>query len=202
MFILFFPLLSYVEMFVDVEFEQEEKEDWAKPLTQLWQCRPYNHEAEKEYNKSMGQQAPYCSICLIFHTHHQVRTKTFHVVIKLLLLFNNNFYSHPFQSVFIHSLSILAFTDVFFPPLKSESSSGSSSIKLLNRPGGRQWSKPLIPEMCFNTQTSKTNESEEGQLSNPHMREDGTSLLVSCAKCYVRVHTSKRRLIVFFGGGF
>ncbi|XP_062260251.1 lysine-specific demethylase 4A isoform X2 [Platichthys flesus] len=139
------PLIKEVhsddEMFVDVEFEQEE--EWAKPLTQLWQCRPYNHEAEKEYNKSMGQQAPYCSICLIFHTHHQ-----------------------------------------------SESSTGSSSIKLVNRRGGRQWSKPLIPEMCFNTQTSKTNEIEEGQLSNPHMGEDGTSMLVSCAKCYVRVHTS------------
>ncbi|CAB1436619.1 unnamed protein product [Pleuronectes platessa] len=114
------PLIKEVhsddELFVDVEFEQEE--EWAKPLTQLWQCRPYNHEAEKEYNKSMGQQAPYCSICLIFHTHHQ-----------------------------------------------SESSSGSSTI-------------------------NKTNEIEEGQLSNPHMGEDGTSLLVSCAKCYVRVHTS------------
>ncbi|XP_060939870.1 lysine-specific demethylase 4A isoform X3 [Limanda limanda] len=143
------PLIKEVhsddDMFVDVEFKQEE--EWAKPLTQLWQCRPYNHEAEKEYNKRMGQHAPYCSICLIFHTHHQ-----------------------------------------------SESSTGSSSIKLVKRRGGRQWSKPLIPEMCFNTQTntqtSKTNEIEEGQLSNPHMGEDGTSLLVSCAKCYVRVHTS------------
>lgn len=61
-------------MYVDVEVEQEEKEEWAKPLTQLWQCRPYNPEAEREYNKSMGQQAPYCSICLLFHTYHQVTT--------------------------------------------------------------------------------------------------------------------------------
>ncbi|XP_019965308.1 lysine-specific demethylase 4A isoform X1 [Paralichthys olivaceus] len=141
------PLIREVhsddDMCEDVEFEQEEKEEWAKPLTQLWQCRPHNHEAEREYNKSMGQLAPYCSICLIFHTHHQ-----------------------------------------------SESSSGSSSITLVNRPGGCQWSKPLIPEMCFNTQTGKTNESEEGQLSNPHMGEDGTSRLVSCAQCCVRVHTS------------
>ncbi|AWP04316.1 putative lysine-specific demethylase 4A-like [Scophthalmus maximus] len=141
------PLIREVhsdeDMCVNVEFEQEEKEEWAKPLSQLWQCRPYNPEAEREYNKSMGQHAPFCSICLIFHTYHQ-----------------------------------------------SDSSSGSSTLTLVNRPGGRQWSKPLIPEMCFNTQTSKTNESEEGQLSNPHIGEDGTSQLVSCAQCCVRVHTS------------
>lgn len=79
----------------------------------------------------------------------------------------------------------------FFPPLKSESSSGSSRVTLVNRPGGRQWSKPLIPEMCFNTQSSKMNDSGEGQLSTPHVAEDGTSRLVSCAQCCVRVHTSK-----------
>ncbi|XP_040026633.2 lysine-specific demethylase 4A isoform X1 [Gasterosteus aculeatus] len=131
------------EEFIDEEFEQEEKEEWAKPLTQLWQCRPYNPEVEREYNKSLGQQAPYCSICLLFYTYHQ-----------------------------------------------SESSSGSSSVTLVNRPGGRQWSKPLIPEMCFNTQSSRSNDNGEGQLSNPHVAEDGTSRLVSCAQCCVRVHTS------------
>ncbi|XP_039999500.1 lysine-specific demethylase 4A-like isoform X2 [Xiphias gladius] len=141
------PLIREVhsddDVYVDVEVEQEEKEEWAKPLTQLWQCRPYNPQAEREYNKNMGQQAPYCSICLIFHTYHQ-----------------------------------------------SESSSGTSSVTVVNSPGGRQWSKPLIPEMCFNTQTSKINDSGEGQLSNPHVAEDGTSRLVSCAQCCVRVHTS------------
>ncbi|XP_071347412.1 lysine-specific demethylase 4A isoform X2 [Trachinotus anak] len=141
------PLIREVhsddDVYVDMEVEEEEKEEWAKPLTQLWQCRPYNPQAEREYNKSMGQQAPYCSICLIFHTYHQ-----------------------------------------------SESNSGSSNVTLVNRPGGRQWSKPLIPEMCFNTQTSKTSDSGEGQLSNPHVAEDGTSRLVSCAQCCVRVHTS------------
>lgn len=67
------PILS-VDMYVDVEDEQEEKEEWAKPLTHLWQCRPYSPEAEREYNKIMGQRAPYCSICLLFHTYHQVTT--------------------------------------------------------------------------------------------------------------------------------
>uniref|UniRef100_A0AAQ5XLA9 [histone H3]-trimethyl-L-lysine(9) demethylase n=1 Tax=Amphiprion ocellaris TaxID=80972 RepID=A0AAQ5XLA9_AMPOC len=133
----------FSDVYVDVEVEQEEKEEWAKPLTQLWQCRPYNPEAERKYNKSMGQQAPYCSICLLFHTYHQ-----------------------------------------------SESTSASSTLTLVNRPGGQQWSRPLIPEMCFNTQSNKTTDSGEGQLSNPHVAEDGTSRLVSCAQCCVRVHTS------------
>uniref|UniRef100_A0AAQ5WYA7 [histone H3]-trimethyl-L-lysine(9) demethylase n=1 Tax=Amphiprion ocellaris TaxID=80972 RepID=A0AAQ5WYA7_AMPOC len=144
----------FSDVYVDVEVEQEEKEEWAKPLTQLWQCRPYNPEAERKYNKSMGQQAPYCSICLLFHTYHQVTAKgIFH------------FYS-------------------------SESTSASSTLTLVNRPGGQQWSRPLIPEMCFNTQSNKTTDSGEGQLSNPHVAEDGTSRLVSCAQCCVRVHTS------------
>lgn len=61
------------EMPVDDElFEREEKEAWAKPLSQLWQSGPSNPEAEREYNRRMGRQAPYCSICLLFHTHHQV----------------------------------------------------------------------------------------------------------------------------------
>uniref|UniRef100_A0A672YT35 [histone H3]-trimethyl-L-lysine(9) demethylase n=1 Tax=Sphaeramia orbicularis TaxID=375764 RepID=A0A672YT35_9TELE len=121
--------------------------EWAKPLIQLWQCRPYNPHAEREYNENMGQQAPYCSICLLFHTYHQVTT--------------------------------------------TESSSDSSAVMLVDRPGGRQWSRPLIPEMCFNTQSTKMSDSGEGQLSNPHIAEDGTSRLVSCAQCCVRVHTSK-----------
>uniref|UniRef100_A0A3Q3G9G4 [histone H3]-trimethyl-L-lysine(9) demethylase n=1 Tax=Kryptolebias marmoratus TaxID=37003 RepID=A0A3Q3G9G4_KRYMA len=128
---------------VEVEVEREEKEEWAKPLTQLWQCLPYNPQVEWEYNKSMGQQAPYCSICLLFYTYHQ-----------------------------------------------TESNNGNSSLMLVNRPGGRQWSRPLIPEMCFNTQSNRTNDAGEGQLSNPHVAEDGMSRLISCAQCCVRVHTS------------
>uniref|UniRef100_A0A4W5N1Z5 [histone H3]-trimethyl-L-lysine(9) demethylase n=1 Tax=Hucho hucho TaxID=62062 RepID=A0A4W5N1Z5_9TELE len=125
--------------------EPEEKEEWAKPLAQLWQSRPYNPQAEREYNKLMGLQAPYCSICLLFHTYDQ------------------------------------------------SESSGNPSYTLKGRRGGRQRSKPLIPEMCFSTTNDKTNNSSDsgvGQLSTPHLEEDGTSLLVSCSQCCVRVHAS------------
>lgn len=64
------------EVDVDLVAEPEEKEEWAKPLVQLWQSRLFNPQAEKEYNKQVGLQAPYCSICLLFHTYHQVRPNT------------------------------------------------------------------------------------------------------------------------------
>uniref|UniRef100_A0AAX7T465 [histone H3]-trimethyl-L-lysine(9) demethylase n=1 Tax=Astatotilapia calliptera TaxID=8154 RepID=A0AAX7T465_ASTCA len=138
------PRENELFLYEDNEHQIDIIGEWAKPLTQLWQCLPFSPAAEREYNKRMGQQAPYCSICLLFYTHHQ-----------------------------------------------SESNTGSSSVTLVNRPGGQQWSKPLIPEMCFNTQSSKITDSGEGQLSNPNVAEDGTSRLVSCTQCCVRVHTSK-----------
>lgn len=48
-------------------------------------------------------------------------------------------------------------------------------------------SKPLIPEMCF----IYSEENTENSPSNALIDEDGTSLLISCAKCCVRVHASK-----------
>lgn len=47
--------------------------------------------------------------------------------------------------------------------------------------------KPLIPEMCF----IYSEENTENYPSNAFIEEDGTSLLISCAKCYVQVHASK-----------
>uniref|UniRef100_A0A8C0G3U7 [histone H3]-trimethyl-L-lysine(9) demethylase n=1 Tax=Chelonoidis abingdonii TaxID=106734 RepID=A0A8C0G3U7_CHEAB len=46
--------------------------------------------------------------------------------------------------------------------------------------------KPLIPEMCF----IYSEENTENYPSNAFIEEDGTSLLISCAKCCVQVHAS------------
>uniref|UniRef100_A0A672PDY6 [histone H3]-trimethyl-L-lysine(9) demethylase n=1 Tax=Sinocyclocheilus grahami TaxID=75366 RepID=A0A672PDY6_SINGR len=54
-------------------------------------------------------------------------------------------------------------------------------------PGGQMRTKPLIPERCF---TTTTEDSADVQPSTPHLEEDGTSLLISCSLCSVRVHTS------------
>ncbi|KAI3368672.1 hypothetical protein L3Q82_025400 [Scortum barcoo] len=55
--------------------------------------------------------------------------------------------------------------------------------------GGWMRTKPLIPEMCFTTITEEDSECEE-QPVTPHLEQDGTSLLISCSQCSVRVHTS------------
>uniref|UniRef100_A0AAX7TEA0 [histone H3]-trimethyl-L-lysine(9) demethylase n=1 Tax=Astatotilapia calliptera TaxID=8154 RepID=A0AAX7TEA0_ASTCA len=53
--------------------------------------------------------------------------------------------------------------------------------------GERMRTKPLIPEMCFTTTTEDDAECEE-QPVTPRLEEDGTSLLISCSQCSVRVH--------------
>ncbi|KAM8802485.1 lysine-specific demethylase 4C isoform 2-T2 [Rhynchonycteris naso] len=50
--------------------------------------------------------------------------------------------------------------------------------------GGK--TKPLIPEMCF----IYSEENIEYSPPNAFLEEDGTSLLISCAKCCIRVHAS------------
>uniref|UniRef100_H3CGJ2 [histone H3]-trimethyl-L-lysine(9) demethylase n=1 Tax=Tetraodon nigroviridis TaxID=99883 RepID=H3CGJ2_TETNG len=55
--------------------------------------------------------------------------------------------------------------------------------------GGGMRTKPLIPEMCFATTTEEDSESEKPPAT-PYLEEDGTSLLVSCSNCSIRVHTS------------
>uniref|UniRef100_A0AAX7VQT3 [histone H3]-trimethyl-L-lysine(9) demethylase n=1 Tax=Astatotilapia calliptera TaxID=8154 RepID=A0AAX7VQT3_ASTCA len=55
--------------------------------------------------------------------------------------------------------------------------------------GERMRTKPLIPEMCFTTTTEDDAECEE-QPVTPRLEEDGTSLLISCSQCSVRVHAS------------
>ncbi|XP_047669378.1 lysine-specific demethylase 4A isoform X2 [Tachysurus fulvidraco] len=120
-------------------FEEDglEGELWAKPLAQLWQNRPCNEQREREYNREMGLQPPYCAVCMIFQTHQR----------------------------------------------SEEADCEQTAVQ-----AGRQMrTKPLIPEMCFSTTTE---ECTDLQLSTPHLDQDGTSLLVSCSHCCVRVHAS------------
>ncbi|XP_013363205.1 PREDICTED: lysine-specific demethylase 4A isoform X2 [Chinchilla lanigera] len=123
-----------------LEEEAEETEAWAKPLSQLWQNRPPNFEAEKEFNESVAQQPPHCAVCMIFQTYHQVE----------------------------------------FGGLSQNCGSASELASQ------KQRTKPLIPEMCF----TSTGCSTDINLSTPYLEEDGTSILVSCKKCSVRVHAS------------
>lgn len=56
--------------------------------------------------------------------------------------------------------------------------------------GGLMRTKPLIPEMCFATTTEEDSECEKPPAT-PYLEEDGTSLLISCSNCSIRVHTSQ-----------
>ncbi|KAM4629132.1 lysine-specific demethylase 4A isoform 2-T2 [Polymixia lowei] len=117
-----------------------EGESWAKPLAHLWQNRPPNLKKEREYNRRIGLQNPYCSICMLFRTYQ-----------------------------------------------RTECTNSVDSPVMVS--GGRMRTKPLIPEMCFTTITEEDAECEE-QPPTPYLEEDGTSLLISCSQCSVRVHTS------------
>ncbi|XP_041862274.1 lysine-specific demethylase 4A-like isoform X2 [Melanotaenia boesemani] len=55
--------------------------------------------------------------------------------------------------------------------------------------GGQMRTKPLIPEMCFTTTTEEDSECEEQPITL-FLEDDGTSLLISCSQCSVRVHTT------------
>ncbi|XP_062308360.1 lysine-specific demethylase 4A [Osmerus eperlanus] len=124
---------------VPAEEDGLEGESWAKPLAHLWQTRPHSLKKEKEYNRRMGLQSPYCSICMLFQTYQ-----------------------------------------------RTECPDSSELPAVLS--GGRLRTKPLIPETCFTTSTEEG--SEEPPTPTPHLEEDGTSLLVSCSHCNIRVHTS------------
>uniref|UniRef100_A0AAR2JAQ8 [histone H3]-trimethyl-L-lysine(9) demethylase n=1 Tax=Pygocentrus nattereri TaxID=42514 RepID=A0AAR2JAQ8_PYGNA len=137
------------------EMKSEEKdwlegESWAKPLAQLWQNRPYNEEREREYNREMGLQPPYCAVCMLFQTYQRVR-------------------STASESV------------------RETGRTEGGNIEVVQA-GGQMRTKPLIPEMCFSTTTE---ENAELRLSTPHLELDGTSLLISCSQCCVRVHSSE-----------
>uniref|UniRef100_A0A8C2IGX1 [histone H3]-trimethyl-L-lysine(9) demethylase n=1 Tax=Cyprinus carpio TaxID=7962 RepID=A0A8C2IGX1_CYPCA len=66
-----------------------------------------------------------------------------------------------------------------------------TELGLFAEEGDKRRSKPLIPEMCFTS-------SSEGHLSTPNVEEDGTSQLVSCSVCSVRVHTSRPFFTLLF----
>ncbi|CAL8347398.1 lysine-specific demethylase 4A [Gadus morhua] len=135
--------ISDEEVAEDMPLEDESHdvgESWTKPLAQLWQNRPPNMKKEREYNRRMGLQPPYCSVCTLFRTYQ-----------------------------------------------RTECASGGESPVMAS--GGRMRTKPLIPEACFTTITEEDAESEE-QTPTPHLHDDGTSLLISCSQCSVRVHTS------------
>uniref|UniRef100_A0A673XGA2 [histone H3]-trimethyl-L-lysine(9) demethylase n=1 Tax=Salmo trutta TaxID=8032 RepID=A0A673XGA2_SALTR len=132
-----------------VEEDGLEGELWAKPFVHLWQNRPPSLKREKEYNRRMGLQAPYCSVCSLFQTYQRVRKE-----------------------------------------------------RRVEESAHQLRTKPLIAEMCFTTTTEPEEGAEEQALgalapTTPHLEPDGTSLLISCSHCSVRIHTSQYHIYVW-----
>lgn len=50
-----------------------------------------------------------------------------------------------------------------------------------------QKTRPLVPEMCF----TASGENTEPLPANSYIGDDGTSLLIACAKCCLQVHASE-----------
>uniref|UniRef100_A0A4W3HPQ3 [histone H3]-trimethyl-L-lysine(9) demethylase n=1 Tax=Callorhinchus milii TaxID=7868 RepID=A0A4W3HPQ3_CALMI len=75
-----------------------------------------------------------------------------------------------------------AICSLFFPYYQSEIKTDTSELPGMTK----HKTKPLIPEMCF-TYSEENNEPSPG---NSFIEEDGTSALISCAKCCMQVHAS------------
>lgn len=152
-------------------------EAWARPLAQLWQNRPYNPEREREYNREMGLRPPYCAVCTLFQAHQQVRRPGSEICVYLFPV-----------AEYIKCLTLPVLSCTTSCLCVCVQSEGGESEPAVVLPRGQMRTKPLIPERCF---TTTTEDSADVQPSTAHLEEDGTSLLISCSLCSVRVHTSE-----------
>ncbi|XP_053324963.1 lysine-specific demethylase 4A [Spea bombifrons] len=55
------------QILMDEEFE--EAESWAKRLSQLWQNKPPNFQAERDFNIAMSLSPPHCAVCMLFQSY-------------------------------------------------------------------------------------------------------------------------------------
>ncbi|KAF7250222.1 Lysine-specific demethylase 4C [Varanus komodoensis] len=77
------------------------------------------------------------------------------------------------------------------PDKTNEEIYASSETKQREKFVASEKTKPLIPEICF----IYSEENTENYPSNRLVEEDGTSLLISCAKCCVQVHASNHTCV-------
>lgn len=58
-----------------MDVDSQESDPWAQLLVPLWQKRTlHSFKVEREFNRRLGLQPPYCAVCSFFHTYEQVQT--------------------------------------------------------------------------------------------------------------------------------
>ena len=81
--------------------------------------------------------------------------------------------------------------DLFLQSLQTEKEAPQASLgegpSVAPPSKSGQKTRPLIPEMCF----TSGGENTEPLPANSYIGDDGTSLLIACAKCCLQVHASE-----------
>lgn len=90
-------------------------------------------------------------------------------------------------------VNIFLFKIIFQPDKPNEEIYAWSETEQKEICMSNEKTKPLIPEICF----IYSEENTENYPSNGFIEEDGTSILISCAKCCVQVHASMYHSFTF-----
>ncbi|XP_017351093.1 lysine-specific demethylase 4A isoform X2 [Ictalurus punctatus] len=62
---------------VEMDVDSQESDPWARLLMPLWQKRILrSFKVEREFNRRLGLQPPYCAVCSLFHTYEQSELRT------------------------------------------------------------------------------------------------------------------------------
>ncbi|XP_058494646.1 lysine-specific demethylase 4B isoform X1 [Solea solea] len=79
-----------------------------------------------------------------------------------------------------------AVCSIFCPYIKPQKDVTIANVAPTTPPCHGDMTRPLVPEMCFSVGAENT----EPPPTNPHVGEDGTSLLLCCCSCKMQVHAS------------
>ncbi|KAK3513381.1 hypothetical protein QTP70_014208 [Hemibagrus guttatus] len=62
---------------VEIDVDSQESDPWSQLLMPLWQKRVLrSFKVEREFNRRLGLQPPYCAVCSLFHSYEQSELRT------------------------------------------------------------------------------------------------------------------------------
>jgi len=51
---------------MEADVQLEVTAPWAEPLVNVWQNKPLDFDAEKQFNRAVSRTSPHCCICSLF----------------------------------------------------------------------------------------------------------------------------------------